>query len=71
MLQPLQRPRLVGHQRHEGPVDVVEHVVDHLVLLLEPVDDRHRVGVAGPQVREDPGVLEGVVPVTTRQYDSQ
>ncbi len=53
---------LLGHQRHEGPVDVVEHVVDDLVLLLEPVDHRHRVGVAGAQVREDPGVLEAVVP---------
>ena len=35
--------------------------MDHLVLLLEPVDDRYRVRVARAQVGEDPGVLEPVV----------
>ena len=59
--QAVQGPRFVGDQRHERPVDVVEHVVDDLVLLLEPVDHRAGVGVLRSQVREDRGVLERVV----------
>ena len=58
----VQGPLLVSDQRDEGAVDVVEDVVDDLVLLLEPRHDRRRVGVVPPQVREDRGVLEAVVP---------
>lgn len=57
LLQPVRR----REDRDQGPVDGLERAVDHVVLLLEPVEDRAQGRVAAAQVREDRGVLERVV----------
>ena len=48
-------------ERDERPIDPLEQVGDHLVLLLEPVDHGSQLRVAASQVGEDAAVLERVV----------
>src|SRR5256884_1559856 len=47
---------------HQRLVDVVQHLMDDLVLVGQPVDHRLQAHLPCPQVREDRLVLEHVVP---------
>ncbi len=42
----------------QRPVHALEHIVNHVVLLLQPVDHRGETGVRPAQMRVDLGVFE-------------
>src|SRR6266550_1328479 len=52
----------VAQMIHQRLVDVVQHLMDDLVLVGQPVDHRLQARLPGPQMREDRLVLEHVVP---------
>ena len=58
-----QRPaaRGVGDERDQGTVHLLDHVVDHEVLLYQPLDHRLQPWVGPTQGRQQAVVLDGVV----------